>query len=95
MCLLCAFTKREGVVGDGRLASQVAENVLRIAIACAPFQVRSAQQTDLLQFVRLLKTYLVKTLEVSLVSKQTDLLEFCPIIENLLGENSGGESGEH
>ena len=67
-CLLYAFTKREGVVGDGRLASQVAENVLRIAIACAPFQVRSAQQTDLLQFVRLLKTYLVKTLDVSLLS---------------------------
>ena len=68
MCLLCAFTKREGVVGDGRLASQVAENVLRIAVACAPFQVRPAEQTDLQHFVRLLKTYLVKTLEVSLVS---------------------------
>ena len=69
MCLLYVFTKREGVVGDGRLASQVAENVLRIAIACAPFQVRPAVQTALQQF--------------------------CPIIENLLGENSGGESSEH
>ena len=69
MCLLCAFTKREGVVGDGRLTSQVAENVLRIAVPCAPLQVRPAEQTALLQF--------------------------CPVIENLLGENSGGESGEH
>ena len=50
------------------MASQVAENVLRIAVACAPLQVRPAQQTDSQIFARLLKTYLVKTLEVSLVS---------------------------
>ena len=55
-------------MGYRRLTSQVAQNVLRIAVACAPFQVRPAEQTALLQFVRLLKTYLVKTLEVSLVS---------------------------
>ena len=68
MCLLCAFTKREGVVGDGRLASQVAENVLRIAVSCAPLQVRPAEQTALQHFAQLLKTYLVKTLDVSLLS---------------------------
>ena len=68
-CVYYVFTKREGVVGYRRLTSQVAQNVLRIAVPCAPLQVRPAEQTALLQF--------------------------CPIIENLLGENSGGESGEH
>ena len=57
-------------MGDGRLASQVAENVLRIAIACAPLQVRPAEQTALQHFARLLKAHLLKTLEVSLVSTE-------------------------
>ena len=72
-------------MGYRRLTSQVAENVLRIAVPCAPLQVRPAEQTDLLQFCPIIENLLGENSSAT----------FRPIIENLLGENSGGESGQH